>query len=99
MRFAFLLQGWGIASTMFGRTSFCVFLLHIAKIKPFVRWTLWFAITSQFLVNIAMIIVVYSQCGNHPQSLWDPSVGGKCLKPNVQTNISYFQCGQWSLII
>jgi hypothetical protein len=96
MRFLFLLQGWGIASPMFGRISFCLFLLYIVgnNNKRYTRWSLWFAVAAQAIVNLATIVLIYTQCGTHPQKLWDPSVHANCLGPEVQTNFSYFQSGK-----
>jgi len=96
MRLLFLLQGWGIASPMFGRLSFSFFMLHIfgeRKHNKFsAQWPFWFTIISQAIVNIATIILIYTQCGAHPQALWDPTVHAQCLSPQAQTNFSYFQC-------
>jgi len=96
MRLLFLLQGWGIASPMFGRISFSFFMLHIfgeRKHNKFsAQWPFWFTIISQAIVNIATIILIYTQCGAHPQALWDPTVHAQCLSPQAQTNFSYFQC-------
>jgi hypothetical protein len=94
MRFAFLLQGWGIASPMFGRISFCLFMLYIVGENRYMRLSLWFSIISQVVVNVATIILIYSQCGSHPEALWDPRVHATCLSPRAQTNFSYFQCGE-----
>lgn len=98
MRLLFLLQGWGIASPMFGRISFCFFMLHIFGNRKYEKasgqWPFWFTIISQAVVNVATIILIYSQCGAHPQALWDSTVQAKCLNPQVQTNFSYFQCGR-----
>jgi hypothetical protein len=97
MRFAFLLQGWGIASPMFGRISFCLFLLRIFSSndrEKHLGYTLWFAIVSQAAVNVATIFIIYTQCGRHPEALWDASVHATCLAPEVQTNFSYFQSGK-----
>jgi hypothetical protein len=73
-------------------------MLHIFGNRKYEKasgqWPFWFTIISQAVVNIATIILIYSQCGAHPQALWDSTVQAKCLNPQVQTNFSYFQCGR-----
>lgn len=92
LRYIFLLEGWGIASPMFGRISFCFFMLGLVPYRS-LRVILWSSIVFQVLVNGATIVVVYSQCGSHPAAFYDPSVHGDCLNPSIQTNVSYFQSG------
>lgn len=98
MRYAFLLPGWGIASPMFGRISFCLYMLDFVVHNKIIKIILWLSIVCQLLFNVATIVVVYSQCGSHFDAIWDPSISAHCLSPSVQTNVSYFQCGKFDIM-
>lgn len=97
VKFLFYLQGWGIASTMFGRISFCCFLLKFVSTCHLRRLLLWFFIWSQAVIGPLTIILIYVQCGTHLNSLWDHSNDEKCWSPNVQRDFGFFQSGMNSL--
>jgi rhodopsin domain-containing protein len=94
LRYGYLMAGWGVSSPMFGRVSFCFFMLNISKSERVVRWSLIFCIVTQFLLNVTAIILIYSACGTHIQALWDSRVTAKCLSRLVYLDFTYFQSGQ-----
>jgi hypothetical protein len=98
VKFLYYGQGWGVASTMFGRISFCYFLLKFVSTHHLRRLLLWFFVWSQAIIGPLTIILIYVQCGTHLHSLWDHSDDEKCWSPNVQRDFGFFQSGKVSPI-
>lgn len=96
VKFLYYCQGWGVASVMFGRLSFCCFLLKFVSTYRLRRLLLWFFIWSQVIVGPLTIILIYVQCGTHLHSLWDHSDDEKCWSPDVQRDFGFFQSGRVS---
>jgi hypothetical protein len=92
MKFVVLCQGWGITSAAVGRVSFSVYLLQFVFLWRIRRILLHFFIWSQVLLNALTIVLIYAQCGPHPEALWDPSIDATCWSPLVQRDFGFFQC-------
>ncbi|KAF8854037.1 hypothetical protein BDZ45DRAFT_628217 [Acephala macrosclerotiorum] len=97
MKFVILCQGWGIASVSFGRISFCLYLLQFIGSSRTRKWLLYFFVGTQVLFNALTIILLYAQCGNHAEALWNPNLGVKCWSPLVQRDFGFFQSAWNSL--
>ncbi|CAJ2508491.1 Uu.00g135170.m01.CDS01 [Anthostomella pinea] len=85
---------YAFLSPMAGRMAFCVTLLYLAGTDPKVKkWPIWTMLTLQFVVNVATIIVFYSQCGSDINLLWSMTdeTYTKCGNPQIQTDFGYFQ--------
>jgi hypothetical protein len=93
VKFFVLCEGWGVASTAFGRISFSVYLLQFVMFKPKRKFLLWFFMVGQAVVNALTIILIYVQCGTQAAALWDPSIKANCWSPVVQRDFGFFQCG------
>ena len=95
MHWNFLSQPFGILAGTVGRLSFSVSLLRIiGPVDVAKKWTLYFLITFQLMVNISTIILIFVQCGKTVDAIWDPSLikpGVKCWSPDVQTYYGFFQ--------
>ncbi|KAL9065089.1 MAG: hypothetical protein Q9157_007600 [Trypethelium eluteriae] len=79
---------------MFGRISFCVFLLYLlGPAKKTLKIVLWINIVQQLAINIVMLIQIYAQCGTQIAALWDQEVAAhaKCQSPNVETDLAFAQ--------
>jgi hypothetical protein len=93
VKFFFLYEGWGIASTAFGRISFSVFLLQFVIFNRKRKFLLYSFIVGQAIVNALTIILIYVQCGTQLAALWDKSIKANCWSPLVQRDFGFFQCG------
>ncbi|GAB7336279.1 hypothetical protein MBLNU13_g09032t2 [Cladosporium sp. NU13] len=83
-----------IITTVFGRISFCVFLLYIiSPTDTAKRRTLHGVIGVQVVANVVCLIQIYSQCGTKVEALWNFSVAASahCHSPMVQTIVGYVQ--------
>ncbi|KAI9709579.1 MAG: hypothetical protein M1820_003339 [Bogoriella megaspora] len=81
-------------TSMFGRISFCVFLLYLlGPTKKIQRTVLWTNIIQQVAINVVMLIQIYAQCGSKIAALWDQEVAAhaKCQSPNVETDLAFAQ--------
>jgi hypothetical protein len=96
LKFITLCQGWGIASTSFGRISFCLYLFQFVGSSQIRRSLIFFFVGTQAFVNALTIIQIYVQCGSHVEALWNPNLGVKCWNPNIQRDLGFFQSGKSS---
>ncbi|KAH9827507.1 hypothetical protein Tdes44962_MAKER09686 [Teratosphaeria destructans] len=92
---------WGMASLapailspMFGRIGFCITMLYLTGTDPNVKkWPVWVFIVLQFLVNVAGIILFFTQCGSRLYVIWDPAKEylyfDVCMDAKIQTNFQY----------
>jgi hypothetical protein len=83
---------FSIVTSLFGRISFCAFLLHVISPADTAKnKTLWSIIGMQVVANLVCLIQIYSQCGSKVEALWDFSVAAsaQCQSPMVQTLIGY----------
>jgi hypothetical protein len=81
-----------IITSLFGRISFCAFLLHVISPADAAKnKTLWSIIAMQVVANLVCLVQIYSQCGSKVEALWDFSVAAsaQCQSPMVQTLIGY----------
>ena len=81
-----------IITTVFGRISFCVFLLYIiSPTDTTKRRTLYGVIGVQVVANVVCLIQIYSQCGSKVEALWNFSIAASahCQSPMVQTIVGY----------
>lgn len=83
---------------MFGRLSFCAFLLCVANTDPRTKkWPIWAFIVLQIIVNVLASVLLLSTCGNHLEDMFRLHLGDYftyCLAVDVQTNYAYFAGGQ-----
>ncbi|KAK4539421.1 hypothetical protein LTR36_010942 [Oleoguttula mirabilis] len=91
-----LVEVFAVITCMWGRLSFAAFLLYIigpSDVQK--RWALRSVIAVQILVNLIVIIQIYTQCGRHVTALWDYAAAAHatCLSPMVETIIGYVQSG------
>jgi hypothetical protein len=81
-----------IITTVFGRISFCVFLLYIiSPTDTAKRRILHGVIGVQVVANLGCLIQIYSQCGSKVEALWNFSIAASahCQSPMVQTIVGY----------
>lgn len=82
---------------MFGRLSFCVFLLCVAETDPRTKkWPIWTFMILQIIVNVLASTLLLSTCGMHLESIFSLDLGiyfTYCLPVEVQTNYAYFAGG------
>lgn len=98
IRFGTLQLLWAILSPMFARMSFSVTLLYLTGTDPRVpKWPIRTMIVLQFVVNVVVIIVFYTQCGTRLDITWSKSLVALasfptvCEDPRIQTDLGYFQ--------
>ena len=90
-KWIFISQGLGVVAPMFGRLSFCLYMLQIVgHSSVWQRWSLLVMMLLQFLINTSCVIMIYAQCGTHVSALWGTEMA-TCLDPIYQTNYGYFQ--------
>lgn len=83
---------FAIVTCVFGRISFCTFLLYIiGPTQRMKRQLLWTVIAVQVVANLVCLVQIYTQCGNHVLALWDFRIAATahCQSPMVQTVIGY----------
>lgn len=81
-----------IITSVFGRISFCAFLLYIISPTDLgKKRTLYGVIGVQLIANLVCLIQIYAQCGGKVAALWDFSVAASanCQSPMVQTVVGY----------
>lgn len=83
---------FAIVTCMFGRISFCAFLLFIiSPIDRKKRHLLWLVIAIQIIANVVCLVQIYAQCGSKVEALWTFKLAStaSCQSPMVQTLIGY----------
>ncbi|EFE36146.1 uncharacterized protein ARB_05084 [Trichophyton benhamiae CBS 112371] len=90
VKWVYLCEFFSIMSPGIGRIAYASLLLGLL---PPIKWRsrmLWSLIWIQFIVDIATVIISFSQC--RPISkFWNNSIPGSCWPPKVQQNTGYFQ--------
>lgn len=85
---------------MFGRLSFCAFLICVAHTDPRAKkWPIWTFIVLQVLINVTAAILLLSTCGSHLEDLWMLNIGAYfkyCLDIDIQSNYAYFAGGKYN---
>ncbi|KAF2149765.1 hypothetical protein K461DRAFT_323301 [Myriangium duriaei CBS 260.36] len=93
LRIGFYSFGGAFLSPMFGRLSFCLFLLSIVWSNTRIpRWPIYLFMIVQVLFNVISVILIYAQCGTHLARLWSFDVSvitHKCLNFKIQTYWNY----------
>lgn len=93
VKWVYLCEFFSIMSPGIGRIAYASLLLGLL---PPIKWRsrmLWSLIWIQFIVDIATVIISFSQC--RPISkFWNNSIPGSCWPPKVQQNTGYFQGGE-----
>jgi hypothetical protein len=95
-RFSSISQTLAIMSCALGKTAFAVTLLRIV-VERWMKYLLWFIITTMNTVNTLAALFVFVQCKD-PRTNWDPSVVSECWPTDVFTNYSLFVGGEDSHI-
>ncbi|KAI4725631.1 hypothetical protein E4T49_06601 [Aureobasidium sp. EXF-10728] len=94
LKYGFISLVWSYLCPMFGRLSFCAFLLCVAKTDPLTKkWPIWTFIVLQIIVNIMASVLLLSTCGTHLEDMFLLHLGNYfnyCLKIDIQTNYAYF---------
>lgn len=83
---------FAIITTVFGRISFCMFLLYIiSPTDTAKRRTLYGVIGVQVAANLVCLIQIYAQCGSKVEAMWNFSIAASahCQSPMVQTIVGY----------
>ncbi|KAL9067258.1 MAG: hypothetical protein Q9157_006879 [Trypethelium eluteriae] len=96
LRVGFYSLAWGFLSPLAGRLGFMVFLLFVAGTDPLIKkWWLYIFMFLQTAINLVAIIVLYTQCGNELDILWNQAkqidFNSKCKNPIIQSDYGYFQ--------
>ena len=83
-----------------GKIAITAFILHIEGIslKLWKRRFLYFVTTSGFLVNLAIIPVIWTQC-IPVEAIWDISVHGNCSGRRSNQLFAYFQGSMQNLLL
>ncbi|THZ01875.1 hypothetical protein D6C92_00952 [Aureobasidium pullulans] len=94
LKYGFISLVWSYLCPMFGRLSFCAFLLCVAHTDPRAKkWPIWTFIVLQVLINVTAAILLLSTCGSHLEDLWMLNIGAYfkyCLDIDIQSNYAYF---------
>jgi hypothetical protein len=81
----------GIFSITLARISFAMLLLAIlSKPQRGLRLFIWTIIVCQIAINLVTIIYILVQC-RPIVKLWDNTVPGTCLSPEIQTYFGFTQ--------
>lgn len=97
MKYTVILEGLTVASSMFGRISFAIFLIMVlGKTAWKKRCILWSLVAVQAIINVITIVQIYAQCGTHLSALWDREEAktAHCQSLSVETKIGYVQTGE-----
>ena len=85
---------------MFGRLSFCAFLLCVAKTDPLTKkWPIWTFVVLQIIVNVLACVLLLSTCGTHLEDMFLLHLGNYfnyCLNIEIQTSYAYFAGGKFT---
>ncbi|KAH0122956.1 hypothetical protein KCU66_g8495, partial [Aureobasidium melanogenum] len=94
IKYGFLSLVWSYFCPMFGRLSFCAFLLCVANTDPRTKkWPIWMFIILQLIVNVLASFLLILTCGTHLDGLFALQLGQYftyCLPVEIQTNYAYF---------
>ncbi|KAH0289303.1 hypothetical protein M436DRAFT_82534 [Aureobasidium namibiae CBS 147.97] len=94
LKYGFISLVWSYLCPLFGRLSFCTFLLCVAKTDPQTKkWPIWTFIVLQIIVNVLASVLLLSTCGTHLEDMFLLRLGDYftyCLDISVQTNYAYF---------
>ncbi|KAI5203880.1 hypothetical protein E4T39_03931 [Aureobasidium subglaciale] len=94
LKYGFISLVWSYLCPLFGRLSFCAFLLCVAETDPRTKkWPIWMFIVLQIIVNVLACILLLSTCGTHLEDIWLLNLGNYfeyCLPIQVQTDYAYF---------
>ncbi|KAI4737829.1 hypothetical protein E4T50_11708 [Aureobasidium sp. EXF-12298] len=94
LKYGFISLVWSYFCPMFGRLSFCAFLLCVAKTDPRTKkWPIWTFIVLQIIVNVLASVLLLSTCGTHLEDMFLLHLGNYfnyCLNIKIQTNYAYF---------
>ncbi|KAI5271306.1 hypothetical protein E4T47_05372 [Aureobasidium subglaciale] len=94
LKYGFISLVWSYLCPMFGRLSFCAFLLCVAETDPRTKkWPIWTFIVLQIIVNVLAPVLLLSTCGTHIEDMWLLNLGNYfeyCLPVQVQTDYAYF---------
>ncbi|KAI1414889.1 hypothetical protein F5Y13DRAFT_187577 [Hypoxylon sp. FL1857] len=97
IKWVYLCEVFGILSPGFGRISYAFLLLGLTPPTKIQQRFLWAIIYTQFIVDVGIIIISYTQC--RPISgYWDTSVEAVCWPPYVQQYGGFFQGSVCSLV-
>ncbi|KAL2819311.1 hypothetical protein BDW59DRAFT_151623 [Aspergillus cavernicola] len=89
-KFNWLSQGFHVMSTNWGKVSVGLFLLRIIEKVKHHKPVMYAGIFLLTIIHSFCVYTIYGQC-TPTVKLWDSSVDGSCLDPNVQKNYAFFQ--------
>ena len=87
-------ETFSITTSYFGRMSFAVFMLSvIGRTERPRRIVLWSLVVVDTIINVVVIVQIYTQCGIHVDALWNQEVArtAYCLAAEVETYLGYAQ--------
>ncbi|KAF2637566.1 hypothetical protein P280DRAFT_509768 [Massarina eburnea CBS 473.64] len=70
------------------KTSFGITLLRLVTQRN-LKWAIWFIIVTLNIVMGLDAIFVFASC-TPTEKIWDPTLAGKCWKPEAVVNVSIF---------
>jgi hypothetical protein len=89
--------GFGFLAPVAGRISFCVTVMYLTATDPKLKtygWCNYAVIALQAIINLASVVLLYTQCGGQIDIIWDPSKQAlfpyQCLDPKYQSEFTYF---------
>jgi hypothetical protein len=80
------------------KVSVILFLLNLAGVKRWLRWTLYSNMFVVCVSTLVFIVIVWTQC-RPVQANWDPTVSNAhCISITYLINASYAVTGQYSRV-
>jgi hypothetical protein len=78
-----------VTGAFFTKLSIGIFLLRLQNNQKF-RLTIWIFLLPLAITTLAVVLVVLLQC-IPLEALWNPSVNGHCISPEIPLDVSYAQ--------
>ena len=82
-----------VLTLQIARISIAIFLIRIFSKLAWMRRFLYITTTINTCAAVAAVIVQFTQC-TPGRRVWDRSVAGHCLSPNVSRDLEVFICGR-----
>lgn len=76
---------------MFGRVSFCLFMVVMTPVTELMKIILYLLIGLQLFINVVTTILIYAQCSD-AAALWDTSITtAVCIDHSIMTDLGWCQ--------
>ena len=83
-------QPFTIFSCGVGKISIALLLLRIMSKNKIRERFLYILIALLIIINTICVGFIFGQC-SPTRKLWEPSIGGNCLRPYIQQDVGFFQ--------